>query len=195
MIHYELMYIIDPAAEDGVDAVKQKIEGIITGREGTILSYERLGKKHLAYPIAKRQFGVYYLVNLKGDGRIVQAVDQFLLLNPITLRHIILAFTDKDLGLREATERIQLEEAERMRMGGRPLTSKGEGETGSEDGNGSMPSEVKAAIDAIRNQTEVSSFYPKPVESPPVGARTSKSAERPAGEGERLLKNGDNSKE
>lgn len=121
MKFYEMMYVVDPAAEDGVDAVKQKIEGIITGREGSVTSYERLGKKRLAYPIAKRQFGVYYLVNFHGDGKIIQALEQFLLVNPIVLRHIVLAFTEKDLKLRVETERILLEEAERMRMGGKPL--------------------------------------------------------------------------
>jgi len=125
-----MMYVVDPAAEEGHDAVKQKIEGIITGREGTISLFEKLGKKRLAYPIKKRQYGIYYLVNMSGDSRIVQALESFLLLNPIVLRHIVLAFTDKELSLRSETHRIQLEEDERMRMGGRPLGASAEDENG-----------------------------------------------------------------
>lgn len=128
MKNYEMMYVVDPATEEGHDAVKQKIEGIITGREGTISLFEKLGKKRLAYPIKKRQYGVYYLVNLSGDNRIVQALESFLLLNPVVLRHIVLAFTDKELSLRTETDRIQLEEAERMRLGGRPLGATGDEE-------------------------------------------------------------------
>lgn len=120
------MYIVDPNAEDRVDEVRQKIEGIITGREGSMVSFEKLGKKRLAYPIDKRQYGIYFLVNFEGDGRIIQAVEHFLLLNPITIRHIVLAFTAKEVSLLDATKRIQLEEAERMRMGGRPLNAEGE---------------------------------------------------------------------
>jgi len=123
------MYIVDSSAEEGLDDVKQKIEGIITGREGTVLSYEKLGKKRLAYTIAKRQYGTYYLVNFKGTGKIVGALDYYLRLNPVALRHILLAFSEKDLGLRERTSVVQQEEAERMRLGGRPLGAKaGEGE-------------------------------------------------------------------
>lgn len=121
MKHYELMYITDPSSEEGIDEVKQKIEGIVTGRGGTVESFEKIGKKRLAYPIAKCQYGFYFLVNLSGDGRIVQAMDYYLRLSPIVLRHLILAFTEKVLNLRALTERIQREEAERMRMGGKPL--------------------------------------------------------------------------
>jgi len=123
--HYELMYIVDSSAEEGLDEVKQKIEGIITGREGVVASYEKLGKKRLAYTIAKRQYGTYYLVNFRGTGKIVGALDYYLRLNPVVLRHILLAFSEKDLGLRERTTVVQLEEAERMRQGGRPLGMRG----------------------------------------------------------------------
>lgn len=123
MKHYELMYIVDPSAEEGIDEVKQKIEGIITGREGSVLSFEKLGRKRLSYTIAKHQYGVYFLVNFQADGRIVQALDYYLRLNPLVLRHIILAFSTKQIKLRQVTEQVQIEEAERMRLGGRPKTS------------------------------------------------------------------------
>ena len=120
MNHYELLYLTDPSNEDGVEDVKKRIEGIITGREGSVVTYEKLGKKRLAYPIQKRQYGVYYLVNLQGDGRIVQALDYFLRLNSLVLRHIVLNLSEKQLKLKELTEKIQKEETERMRRGGRP---------------------------------------------------------------------------
>lgn len=128
MQHYEMMFIVDPSAEDGVDEVKQKIEGIITGREGVVISYDKLGKKRLAYTVAKRQYGLYFLVNFRGTGKIIQALEYFLRLSPVVIRHIILAFSEKELGLRERTTVVQLEEAERMRMGGRPLAVKAGGE-------------------------------------------------------------------
>jgi len=131
MKRYEVMYVVDPANEEGIDEVKKKVEGIITGREGVIVSYDKLGKKRLAYTIAKRQYGVYYLIDMKADARIVQALDYFLRLNQVVLRFIILAFSDKELNMKQETERIQLEEAERMRMGGRPLP--GAGKPGEED--------------------------------------------------------------
>ncbi|MBM3330149.1 MAG: 30S ribosomal protein S6 [Calditrichaeota bacterium] len=132
MQHYELMFILDPANEEAEVEVKQKIEGIITGREGEMISFDKLGKKRLAYPIAKRPYGTYFLANLKGNGRIVQALDYFLRLNTTVLRHMIIAFSEKDLGLRQRTEVVLAEEAERMRLGGRPIGTKGDEEVAAE---------------------------------------------------------------
>lgn len=121
MNHYELMIIVDPSTEEGVDEVKQKVEGIITGREGAIETFDKIGKKRLAYPIAKKPYGFYLLVNFKANSKIIQALDYYLRLNPSVLRFIILALSEKELKLRRLTERVQLEEAERMRQGGRPI--------------------------------------------------------------------------
>ncbi len=123
MKRYEVMYIVDSSNEDEIDDVKKKIEGIVTGREGSIISFEKVGKKRLAYQIAKRQYGIYFLINFMGDGRIVQALDYFFRLSSVVIRHIILVFTEKAIHLKQETERIQKEEAERMRQGGKPLQS------------------------------------------------------------------------
>jgi len=139
------MYIVDPSIEDGIDEVKQKVEGIITGREGVVVSYEKLGKKRLAYSIAKRQYGVYYLVNFNGNGKIVQALEYFLRLNPLVLRYLILVFSEKNLSLRERTSVVQLEEAERMRAGGRPLGQK----AGVEDVEEGLESGIPEIIEDI----------------------------------------------
>lgn len=144
MQHYELMYIVDSAADEGLDEVRQKIEGIITGREGVVLSYDKLGKKRLAYSIAKRQYGTYFLVNFKGNGKIVSALEYYLRLSPVVIRHILLVFSEKTLGLRERTAVVQLEEAERMRAGGRPAGSKPE-----EGESAEVVAPVAAAVVAV----------------------------------------------
>ncbi len=141
MKHYELMYIVDPSVEDGIDDIKQKIEGIITGREGSVMSFDKLGRKRLSYTITKHQYGVYFLVNFQADGRIVQALDYYLRLNPLVLRHIILAFSTKQIKLRQVTEQVQIEEAERMRMGGRPMPIDDDKESSKDEGN--LDDEVK----------------------------------------------------
>jgi small subunit ribosomal protein S6 len=142
------MYIVDPSVEDGVDEVRQKIEGIITGREGVVISYDKLGKKRLAYTIAKRQYGVYYLVNLKGTGKIVQALEYYLRLSPVVLRYIILVFSEKELALRERTSVVQLEEAERMRAGGRPIPGKS-------DEDALIPPEAAATLEEVAAEVTV----------------------------------------
>lgn len=177
MKRYEVMYIADPANEEGIDEVKKKIEGIITGREGTIVSYEKLGKKRLAYTIAKRQYGVYFLIDFKGGPKIVNALDYFLRMNPVVIRSIVLAFSDKDLRLKEETERIQLEEAERMRQGGRPLTG-GAPRAGDEPvvvGSGIVEPSVLLAPDAVPEETKVV----ESVEVPPLVVEEPKAEDAP----------------
>lgn len=122
MRNYELMYILDPSAEESELEVRQRVESLITGRDGVVITYERLGKKRLAYPIAKRNYGIYYLVNFKGDPRIVAPLENYLRFNTDVLRHMIILFTPKELALKEKTERVLAEEALRMKMGGKPLT-------------------------------------------------------------------------
>jgi len=171
MKNYELMYIVDPSIEDGGDAVKHKIEGIVTGREGIIQSFEKIGKKRLAYLIAKRQYGIYYLMIFNGNGKIVQALDNYLLMSSVVLRHIILAFSDKVLRLRKETDRIQQEEAERMRLGGKPIIVEGKEDTKKEaksetestasEKTKSEDSEVKTTEDKAKTDGEKSSTVEK----------------------------------
>ncbi len=120
MRYYELMFISDPANEEGSDVIKEKIEGIIGENEGSINSYDKMGKKRLAYPITKRLYGIYNLVNFQGNASVVAPLENFLRLNSQIFRHIILVFSEKTLKLRTETQRIQVEEDERMRRGGRP---------------------------------------------------------------------------
>lgn len=166
MKRYEVMYIVDPANEEGIDEVKKKVEGIITGREGVIVSFDKLGKKRLAYPIEKRQYGVYYLIDMKADARIVQALDYFLRLNTVVLRFIILAFSDKELKMKQETERIQLEEAERMRMGGRPIPG---GAKANEEGESAVDAEL-SVNEADSDNKDVAETEEKGDDQSPVTA-------------------------
>ena len=188
MKNYELLYITDPSNEESIEDTRKRIEGIITGREGTVTSFNKLGKKRLAYPIQKRQYGVYFLVNLDGDGRIVEALDYFLRLNPIVLRHIILNLTEKQLKLKDLTERIQKEEAERMRMGGRPIVQNNDEEAKSEEKSeqSEEPSEVKADKVETEKVSDETSEHEEPESEPeelkPEAAEEEAASEAPVEE-------------
>jgi len=155
MNNYEMMYICDASNEDGIDDIKKRIEGIITGHEGQVVSYEKLGKKRLAYPIEKRLYGIYFLVLFQGDGRIIHALDYFLRLNTHTIRHLILNMSEKQLRLRDLTEKIQREEADRMRRGGRPM----------DQSSKPVPvSDTPENAAAVENETEPTSEESTPTE-------------------------------
>ena len=59
---YELMLILKPVlAEEEYKAEQQKYTDIITAAGGTITASEPMGLRNLAYPIAKKTSGLYWL--------------------------------------------------------------------------------------------------------------------------------------
>jgi small subunit ribosomal protein S6 len=60
---YELMIIFTPVlAEEEYKNAQQKFSDIITSNGGTITASEPMGLRNLAYPIAKKTTGLYWLV-------------------------------------------------------------------------------------------------------------------------------------
>ena len=60
---YELMVIFTPVlAEEEYKAAQQKFTEIITGNGGSIVHSDAMGLRSLAYPIAKKTTGLYWLI-------------------------------------------------------------------------------------------------------------------------------------
>jgi small subunit ribosomal protein S6 len=60
---YELMVIFTPVlAEEEYKAAQQKFTDIITGNGGSIVHSDAMGLRSLAYPIAKKTTGLYWLI-------------------------------------------------------------------------------------------------------------------------------------
>ena len=92
MALYELGVIIDPevAAEQETEAL-ERLEAIITEAGGTIEDRDAWGRRQLAYPIRKKNWGIYHfwkfdvagdaLTKLNFEMRTNDAVMRFLTLN------------------------------------------------------------------------------------------------------------------
>ena len=60
---YELMVIFTPVlAEEEYKAAQQKFTDIITSNGGSIVHSDAMGLRSLAYPIAKKTTGLYWLI-------------------------------------------------------------------------------------------------------------------------------------
>lgn len=128
MKNYELLYIL-PASETSEEIVKnfQDVQKNIEKFGGkmleTLLEHPFLTKagmskedepdeikalpvvkRKLAYLINHERFGYYCLVNFEAEGKKIVEIDEFLRLNKIVLRHIIL---EADPMTREGLERLQ----------------------------------------------------------------------------------------
>lgn len=60
---YELMVIFTPVlAEEEYKSAQQKFTDIITGNGGSVVHSDAMGLRSLAYPIAKKTTGLYWLI-------------------------------------------------------------------------------------------------------------------------------------
>jgi small subunit ribosomal protein S6 len=96
MKKYELMAIIDTTSEaEKIDRTVTRIEEIIAGKKGKVLSIDRWGKRRLAYEIQRRQYGYYTLFTFEVEPSEVVDINRLLRLNPMVLRHLLLLVNPK----------------------------------------------------------------------------------------------------
>ncbi|MBR3327090.1 MAG: 30S ribosomal protein S6 [Atopobiaceae bacterium] len=94
---YELLYIVDPSANDEVRAgVSARIDVTITSEGGTIDSVEEWGKRKLAYEIDGLNEGEYVLINFHADPTQIKELDRVLRINDAVKRHMIVARVEKE---------------------------------------------------------------------------------------------------
>ncbi len=86
---YEVMYIIDPdTGEDDVTRLNDNIQQIITDQGGTITKKESMGRRQLAYPINRKNEGIYQLLEVEGTGREIAELERRMRVNDQVIRYI-----------------------------------------------------------------------------------------------------------
>jgi small subunit ribosomal protein S6 len=86
---YETIFVLDPSLEEhGVQKEIQKVEDLITGRQGKIVKTEKWGLKKFAYPIKKKLQGFYTLIYFEGEGNIPSELERSFKLNESCLRYL-----------------------------------------------------------------------------------------------------------
>ena len=89
--HYEVMIILDPIQDERTVAPSlDKFLEIVRKENGTVEKVDIWGKRRLAYPIAKKEEGIYVVVNLHCESATVQEFDRVLTLNDSVLRTKVL---------------------------------------------------------------------------------------------------------
>jgi len=98
MNHYETVYIIHPAIQEGrLNDIVSKFKDKIESHKGKFLYVENWGKKKLSYPIDKQKYGTYVMCQYSIDGGFVKALSQDLELNPNILRYLVTKIEDDDI--------------------------------------------------------------------------------------------------
>ncbi|TMD59782.1 MAG: 30S ribosomal protein S6 [Chloroflexi bacterium] len=87
---YELMYLVQPTADDErIGAISDRIQQTITGAGGKIEKVNIIGRRRLAYRIDRFRDGVYALVDFQLEPKAAREIDRTIKLQEEILRHII----------------------------------------------------------------------------------------------------------
>ena len=90
MRNYEIMVISRPDLDEaGVQAVVDKISGLITNNGGTIDKLEPTRKQRLAYEIQDLREGFYTLVYFKGEPKTAEELNRVLKITDEVIRFMI----------------------------------------------------------------------------------------------------------
>ncbi len=126
---YEVVFIIDPDAEDAeVMRLTEAVQKIITDQGGSIIKTEMMGKRQLAYEINHKRDGVYVLLEVDGSGAEIAELERRMRVNDRILRYMTVR-VDEDRRRAEKLKDRRARKAERRPAAGK---SKAEGDTAAE---------------------------------------------------------------
>jgi len=121
MNRYETFAIFEAdTASDERKAILERIESLITARNGVLLVFDKWGGRKLAYPIRKKTQGYYVRIDYCGEGELVAAMEQMLRHDQRVLRFMTIVLesdTDPEAlkaamaETEEATEPVTAEKA------------------------------------------------------------------------------------
>ena len=90
MRNYELAFIADPELEEeALEELEAKVKGWIESAGGTPGTFDRWGKRRLAYPIKKKSDGYYVFVNVEMPPQAGALIERDLRLSEQILRFMI----------------------------------------------------------------------------------------------------------
>ena len=96
MSGYEFMFILDPTLDDAASlAVVERVEAIVKGQGGQIVSLKPWERRRLAYPIKGRFEGLYMLCYFDAPPSAIATIETRVRLAEGVLRFIILC-TDEE---------------------------------------------------------------------------------------------------
>jgi small subunit ribosomal protein S6 len=89
MLQYETIFVTEPIlTEEEVDVLIKGYDQIVVGAGGKVLKVEKWGKRRLAYPIGRREEGVYVLMVVECSPQFVKELERRYRMNDQILRHL-----------------------------------------------------------------------------------------------------------
>lgn len=87
---YELMMIAKAELdEEGLAAVTERVQQVITANGGEIVQVETMGRRKLAYPIQRHREGHYVLIHAAMERETIRELERSLRLSEDVFRHLL----------------------------------------------------------------------------------------------------------
>ena len=89
MTDYEMLLLLDPElAEERQTAIVGGVRTLVEKGGGTFDRHDPWGRRKLAYPIAKKEDGIYHLLTFSADPETLDEVSRVLKIDDDVLRHL-----------------------------------------------------------------------------------------------------------
>ncbi|HET9242194.1 MAG TPA: 30S ribosomal protein S6 [Gaiella sp.] len=89
MTDYEILLLLDPdLPEERQTEVVGRVRTLIESGGGTVERHDPWGRRKLAYPIAKKEEGVYHLVTFSASAETLDELSRVLKIDDDVLRHM-----------------------------------------------------------------------------------------------------------
>jgi small subunit ribosomal protein S6 len=86
---YEVMFILRPdTTEEDMDRLLQTMETNVAATGGKVTSFEKMGKRRLAYTVKKFQDGFYILAFVEGPGSVLKELERRLRVQELVIKFI-----------------------------------------------------------------------------------------------------------
>jgi len=86
---YEILLLLDPElAEDKQAETVDRLRGLIDAGGGTFERHDVWGRRRLAYPIDKKEEGVYHLLSFTSNPETLDEISRVLKIDDSVMRHM-----------------------------------------------------------------------------------------------------------
>jgi small subunit ribosomal protein S6 len=115
MRNYEIIFIVRPdATEEDVEKLISQMEGVVTGTGGKMEKVEKMGRRRLAYRVAKQREGIYVLFRLQGSGDTVKEFERRLKVIDAVIKYMTVRI-DEDLERAEKFKALRSKQESKKR--------------------------------------------------------------------------------
>lgn len=89
MRKYEIIFVVRPdVTDEDVEKLVTQMQGVVTSAGGKIEKVEKLGRRRLAYRVARQREGFYLLFVLEGNGDTVKEFERRLKVTDSVIKYL-----------------------------------------------------------------------------------------------------------